>query len=69
MSLVCVYCGAEVNERTDYRRVFGWERKAKSETRRGGSDISHREYGDEMACFVCIHRLKSGLNVQQETLV
>lgn len=68
--VVCALCGSEFDEAVAYRRVLGWERKARSDSsRKGGSDISLREYGDELACPICITRLKSGLNIAQESLV
>lgn len=69
MIVVCAYCEREVDDATAYRRVVGWERKAHSESRKGGSDIVLREQLDEFACSECVTRLRSGLHVGQEALV
>lgn len=70
MNVLCIYCDEQVDDAIAYRRVLGWERKAPADTsRKGGSDIVLREQGDEFACPLCITRLRSGLNVAQETLV
>lgn len=65
----CTFCGSEIDERSDWHRVSGWERKAAVASRKGGSDIVLRESHDEFACSACITRLKSGFNVGQGTLV
>lgn len=68
--VACTFCEAEVDDAVAYRRILGWERKAPGDTsRKGGSDITLREHGDEFACSSCITRLRSGLNVAQESLV
>lgn len=64
----CALCGNELGE-VFFRRIIGWERKAVSPSRRGGSDILLREPLDEFACPACITRLQAGLNVHQEALV
>lgn len=69
MSVRCGICGELVPESLLYRRVTGWERKAKSASRKGGSDIMLREPLDEYACSACIARLRAGINVGQESLV
>lgn len=69
MNVECVFCGELVPESLAYRKVTGWERKAKVASRKGGSDIVFREAHDEHACSTCIVRLKSGLDVHQGTLV
>ena len=65
----CAFCGRAVDDRDAYRRISGWERKATVASRKGGSDIVLREAHNEFACSVCIVRMKSGLNVQQESLL
>lgn len=68
----CVYCGRNVdpNQPYTYQRVSGWEHKAYSASRRGGSDIVLREpVPDMFACQFCIDKLKAGVNVAQETLL
>lgn len=58
----CFYCGDDVDPDapTTYRRCVGWERKASSSTRRGGSDIVLREPGVGFACQFCVANLKNG---------
>ena len=67
MSAVCHYCGDPVDptKRNVWRRVIGWERKALSATRRGGSDIAGREPLNEHACDYCVSRLVRGLSPAQ----
>ena len=69
MTVRCGICGELVPESLAYRRISGWEQKARVASRRGGSDIVLREHHDEFACAGCIARLKAGINVAQETLV
>lgn len=69
MNPACTFCGGEVDERSAFRRVSGWERKAVVASRKGGSDIVLRQSHDELACFACITRLRAGVNVAQESLV
>ena len=69
---VCVYCDCSVdpNANGTYTRVRGWERKAYSASRRGGSDIVLRETTpDVFACQFCVDKLKAGVNVSQESLL
>lgn len=68
----CFFCGEPVDPtaRTTWRRVRGWERKApSSSTRAGGSDISMRESTGEVACDVCIVRVKTGVSPGQVSLL
>ncbi len=67
----CFYCGSTVDtqDQSAFRRVVGWERKAVSASRKGGSDIVLRESIDDYACFACVERLKMGLNAAQESLL
>ena len=68
--MICVLCSRPIERPSDaFRRVIGWERKANSSSRKGGSDITLREALDEYACASCITRLRAGLNVAQESLV
>jgi hypothetical protein len=69
VSLTCTFCGEPIVPATAYQRVMGWERKATSASRKGGSDIALREQLQEFACPVCITRLRSGFPVEQESLV
>ena len=66
---VCAFCGEPIDESSCYRRVSGWERKAHVASRKGGSDITLREHGEELACFACIARLKAGIDVRQGALL
>lgn len=66
---VCSMCGEEVTPALTYQRIVGWERKGKSQSRKGGSDIVLREHRDEFACMTCITRIRSGINTAQESLV
>jgi hypothetical protein len=67
----CFYCGdpVDVQARTTYRRVTGWERKALAATRKSGSDITLRETLDEYACPVCISLRRDGIQPGQESLL
>jgi len=67
----CNFCGEPLNpdSRLVYRRVEGWERKAASESRRGGSDIVLREPLPLYACPTCIVRLQNGVAPGQEALL
>lgn len=65
----CVFDGKEIDPRTAYRRVTGWERKSALESRKGGSDIVLREPIEEYACGACITRLQAGIAVGQESLL
>lgn len=73
LEIRCEFCGEEVNPNagTTWRRIAGWERHAgKAGTRAGGgSDIVLREPTGELACPTCIARLKSGVAVEQESLL
>ena len=72
MKVACALgCGelVDTNNKSTYRRVTGWERKAWAETRKSGSDIVLREPLDEYAHPACIARVRAGLNVRQEALL
>lgn len=69
MTLTCSKCGREIAERDAYHGVHGWERKSSIASRRSGSDITLRRQTGELACSECITRLKTGLDVNQGTLV
>ena len=71
MNVSCYFCGEPVDPtaRDTYRRVVGWERKAVSESRKGGSDIVLRTAGDELAHGRCVLMVKTGLSPAQETLL
>jgi len=59
-----------VGDASVYRRVVGWERKARYQSsRRGGSDIVLREVTAEVACSECITRLRAGVPAGQESLI
>ena len=69
---VCVYCHRTVdpNDPGVHQHVTGWERKAYSASRRGGSDIVLRETTpDVFACQFCVDKLKAGVSVAQESLL
>ncbi len=67
----CNFCETPVDPTSPstYRRVKGWEHKSPAASRRGGSDVVLRELADEFACFSCIERLRSGLSVEQGSLL
>lgn len=67
----CHYCGDDLDPDgpLTYRRVLGWERKARSASRRGGSDVLLREPGVEFACSFCLENLKAGRPARQEGLL
>lgn len=72
MIRTCSLCTRELdpNDRSTYRRVQGWERKAlSSSSRRGGSDLYLREPTGEFACSPCVERLRSGLAPSQGALL
>jgi hypothetical protein len=72
VTLHCNFCGNEINPRlqTVWRQVTGWERKATSATRKGGSDIVLREPVDgKIACDGCIDSAKRGVAPLQESLI
>lgn len=61
-NLTCVFCGDPVPDKDCWRRVTGWERKARYGARRGGSDIALRQVSnDEVACNACISIRQAGL--------
>jgi hypothetical protein len=64
-------CGRDVDPdaSSTYRRIIGWERKAVTQSRRHGSDITLREQLDVYACPTCIGRLKDGVNPNQVALL
>jgi hypothetical protein len=64
----CVHCKAPINEATDWQEIRGWQRKAHSSSRRGGSDIAQRTTTDSWACSGCLHLMKLGIPVGQDAL-
>jgi hypothetical protein len=60
---------ADPDEPSTGRRVVGIEVKAYDPSRRGGSDIIHREPTGEFVCGRCIERLRMGLSVHQDSLL
>lgn len=71
MTVRCHFCGNELNPKlqTVWRQVTGWERKAMSSTRKGGSDIVLREPLDKVACMGCIDQAKRGVAPLQKSLI
>ena len=73
MNVACTYCGVTLDptSRSVYRRVVGWERIAgrRVSGKHGGSDISLREPRDQWACTHCIDRLRSGVAIEQGSLL
>ncbi len=71
MNRACSYCGESVDplSRFVWRRVVGWERKATSQSRKSGSDITLREPRDEYACDGCVSRLKRDVAPAQGSLI
>lgn len=72
MIVRCHFCRHEINTKlqTVWRQVTGWERKAVSSTRKGGSDIVLREpVGDRIACSSCIDQARKGVAPLQESLI
>jgi hypothetical protein len=68
--IACVYCHREVVDlRGCYQKIQGWEHKALTPSRRGGSDIVLRQQLDEWACAGCIHKLQVGVSVDQGVLI
>ena len=68
--MTCTHCSTSLDATTAFTRVQGWEKRANASTsRKGGSDITLRERLDEHACHRCVDRLKSGLSVEQESLL
>jgi hypothetical protein len=67
----CALCGRQIDPNAFgiYRQVTGWERKAKTAERRGGSDIVLRQPTGQHAHSFCVDRTRDGVNVNQETLV
>jgi hypothetical protein len=58
----CVYCHRPLSTLHGvYQRVTGWERKATTSSRRGGSDIVLRQPLDEWACAGCVHDRQAGV--------
>lgn len=66
---VCAYCNTPLDPHAGHiwRRVVGWERKARGATRKSGSDIAAREPREEYACDRCIRRLQRGVSPTQTT--
>jgi hypothetical protein len=62
----CVYCGAEIDAASDYRKIVGWER---SRSAGGTNAVALREPTDEWACRWCIERLKRGITAEQGSLL
>lgn len=70
MIVRCTYCGCEFDPSAGWRLVTGWERKASSASRRGGSDVVLRTpRGEKFACDPCIDNLKHGRSAYQEALL
>lgn len=67
----CFYCSEPVDPFSmfTWRRVTGWERKARAATRKSGSDITLREPRDEYAHDHCIGRAKAKLASGQGALL
>lgn len=65
----CSLCSCEVDQANCYRRILAWERKSLTPSRRGGADVVLREHLDEVACTVCVGRLRDGVSVAQESLL
>lgn len=63
----CFYCNDPIPtpSRRTWTRCVGWERKADTNSRRGGSDIVLRERLHEFACDSCVFRLQRGMSVGQ----
>jgi hypothetical protein len=66
----CSLCNGPIQdgERFD-RQVSGWERKALSTARRGGSDVLLREHTDRVAHSRCVDASKAGISPQQEAML
>jgi len=67
---LCPFCGETVDplDSNTWRRVQGWEHKAKGVTRKSGSDIALREPVEAYAHNGCIVLAKSGLSAHQAGL-
>ena len=63
----CQFCGEPVDplDKSTWRRIQGWERKAQGPTRRSGSDIALREPLEEYAHSSCIVLEKVGVGARQ----
>lgn len=64
----CSLCGDPVDAQSanTWHRVDGWERKARSASRRAGSDIACRRALEEFAHDRCVRRVQDGVSVFQE---
>lgn len=68
--MTCCHCHGASGAEPDHRLIVGWERRSKSVTRRGGSDVFLRQQhpSGQWACGPCVSKLRDGLSVGQETL-
>lgn len=73
MTVKCCYCHVELDTRlhTTYRRILGWERKSRTGSRRGGSDVVLREpeTPTAFACEGCIGSMRDGCSPRQGALL
>ena len=69
--LNCFYCGSTVDPAGDhYRHVTGWEKPGRGLNSQSGSSLVLREpVRGEVACVLCIVKLRNGVHLKQETLL
>jgi hypothetical protein len=66
----CHYCGAVIGPDERFRQaVWGWEAKPTRDSRKGGSDIEHRQRFERYAHALCIDRERAGVSARQQALV
>lgn len=67
----CVFCHGRSGAEPDHRMITGWERRSKSLSRKGGSDVFLRQEhpSGQRACGPCVSKLRDGLSVGQESLL
>lgn len=65
--MVCCFCGEDVDPRSGFRRVSGFERLHREG---GGTNaVFLKESKEEFACRWCIERQKQGISPEQGTLI
>lgn len=69
--MTCTFCNGSSGAEPEYRLVTAWEKRSRSASRRGGSDLFLRQPhpDNEWACGPCIGRLRDGLSVEQGSLL
>ena len=63
----CTYCGGDIHDQVDYRRVAGWERIQRPPS---ATKAFHApEKLESFACFSCVMKLQRGVAPTQVSLM